>query len=237
MTDAVPAGIPTGMEPAFQSIADQLAMRLAGYSPDELQTLLRVNKDIARENWLRYRHYADRTTRIPAVFAYDGMVFRKLSPESMSTEDLCYADRHLFIGSFLYGLLRPLDMINPYRLEGDVELPCTGQQSLFDYWKPILTDWFIAAVKADDGVLVNLASNEFKDIFDWKKVTRELTVITPEFKVEKDGRLRTVVIYAKMCRGAMSRWIIRNRLTDINQLRDFAYDGFRHESAWTFTLR
>ena len=237
MTGDVPAGMPVGAEPAFQNIADGLAMHLAGYSPDELQALLRVNRNISQENWLRYQNYADRSTRVPAVFAYDGMVFRKFSPESMSEAELKYADQHLFIGSFLYGLLRPLDMINPYRLEGGVELPCTGQRPLFDYWKPILTDWFISSVKADDGVLVNLASNEFKDIFDWKKVMREVTVVTPEFKVEKDGRLRTVVIYAKMCRGAMARWIVQNRVADTARLREFTYDGFHYESDWTFALR
>ena len=86
-------------------------------------------------------------------------------------------------------------------------------------------------------MLVNLASNEFKDIFDWKKVMREVTVVTPEFKVEKDGRLRTVVIYAKMCRGAMARWIVQNRVADTARLREFTYDGFHYESDWTFALR
>lgn len=229
--------VPVCTEPAFQDEADKIAMQLTLYSPDELQVMLRVNRHIAEENWLRYRCFFDGSRRTAAVFSYDGMVFRKLSPATMTNDDLIYMNLHLWIGSFLYGLLRPLDLINRYRLEGDVELSCTGHRPLFDYWKPILTDRFIEAVKADDGILVNLASNEFKEIFDWKMVCRELTVISPEFKVEKDGRLKTVVIYAKMCRGAMARWIVQNRISVPEELSGFEYEGFAYEGDWKFNLR
>lgn len=236
MTDDAPQVPAPGSMPAFQSNADSLALQMASYTPDELRSLLKVNGAIAKENWLRYQGFFDASTRIAAAFAYDGMVFRRLAPETMSREELLYANDHLFIGSFLYGLLRPLDMINRYRLEGNVELPCAGHKSLFDYWKPILTDWFIEKVKADDGILVNLASNEFKGLFDWKKVERELTVVTPEFKVEKDGKLRTVVIYAKMCRGAMARWILLSRPATIGELTAFDYEGFKCREVKGLTL-
>ena len=237
MTDNVRSEAPETTKPAFLDIANRLADQLATYSSDELQAMLHANRQIANENWLRYQEFGLSSTEIPAAYGYDGMVFRKLAPESMSSEDLLYANNHLFIGSFLYGLLRPLDIIHRYRLEGDVELPCAGGESLFNFWKPILTDWFIEKVKADDGILVNLASNEFRNIFDWKRVNKELTVITPEFKVEKDGKLKTVVIYAKMCRGAMARHIIRNRTSDMEQLKDFEFEGFKYESVWNFVLR
>ncbi|WP_301702662.1 YaaA family protein, partial [uncultured Muribaculum sp.] len=120
-----------------------------------------------------------------------------------------------------------LDNINPYRLEGNVELPDNGGVTMTDYWQPILTEYLIAKVKADDGILVNLASEEMKSLFDWEKVSNELTVVSPEFKVDKNGKLRTIVIYAKMCRGAMSRYILKNRITDIDLLSSFTYDGFR----------
>lgn len=237
MADNSPAVELPASIPAFQSCADELALQLSRYTPDELQALLGVNQQLARQNWLRYQNFFETSTRIPAVFAYDGMAYRKLGPESMTAADLRYAQSHLFIGSFLYGLLRPLDLINQYRLEGKVELPAAGGLTLFKYWRPIITRWFVDKVKADDGILVNLASGEFKEIFDWDVVERELTVITPEFKVEKNGKLRTVVIYAKMCRGAMARWIILNRVSDLALLPTFEYEGFRHESDWTFALR
>ena len=237
MTDNAPSGLPSGTQPAFQDVADRLALQLGEYSLEELQAILHVNRHIAAENRRRYSMFFDSSTRIPAIFAYDGMVFQKLSPETLSNDDLLYANGHLFFGSFLYGLLRPLDLINRYRLEGKVELPCTGHATLFNFWKPILTDWFIEKVKSDDGVLVNLASSEFKDIFDWKRVKKELTVVTPEFKVEKDGKLKTVVMYAKMCRGAMARWIIKNRIADVESLQAFEYEGYRNCGDWNYILK
>ena len=237
MSDRQPSNVPTLTTPAFQSIAADIALELSQYSADELQGLLHVNKKIANENWRRYQDFLNPDSLVPAVFAYDGMVFQKLAPESMSENDLSYANNHLFIGSFLYGLLRPLDKIHGYRLEGNVELSYSDDKTLFDFWKPILTDWFIKKVKEDDGILVNLASNEFKDLFDWKRVEKELTVITPEFKVEKEGKLKSIVIYTKMCRGDMTRWIIQNRITEIEKLRDFQYEGFIHESDWHYNLR
>lgn len=236
MTDEVSAGVQSTSEPEFQNVANELAIQLAKFSPGDLQSMLHVNPQIAGENWHRFQGFFDNSTRVPAVFAYDGMVFKKLSPETMSECDLQYANGHLNIASFLYGLLRPLDLINCYRLEGNVELHSTGYSSLFDFWKPILTDRFIEKIKEDDGILINLASNEFKSLFDWRKVTRSVKVISPEFKVEKDGKLKTVVIYAKMCRGAMSRWIIQNRITDLADLKKFEFEGFEYKSDWCYVV-
>lgn len=235
MTDNTPK-IEGCTKPVFQKNADNIAMQLAGYSADELSGMLHCNMAIAKENWLRYQHFFDLLTRRPAVFSYDGMVFQKIAPETMSDDDLRYANDHLMIGSFLYGLLRPLDLINPYRLEGNVVLPGNDHKSMFDYWKPILTDWFINKVKSDDGILVNLASNEFRDIFDWKRVKRELTVITPDFKVERDRKLKTIVIYAKMCRGAMTRWILQHRISRPDDLPAFEYEGFKWNGDSNFYL-
>ena len=236
MTGLVPRLIAGGTEPAFQRNADGIALRLARYSADELQAMLHCSAAIAKENWFRFRRLVDPSTRRPAVFSYDGMVYKKIDPESMDDADLKYANEHLLISSFLYGLLRPLDLINQYRLEGKVELPGFGG-TLFDYWKPILTDWLIDKVKADDGVLVDLASNEFKDLFDWKKVKSSVKIISPQFRVEKAGKLKTVVVYAKMCRGAMTRWILMNRISDPEQLRQWEYEGFRWDGDWNFNLK
>ncbi len=227
MTGHAPEGWDVNTEPYFQSEADALAAELASYTPDELQGMLQVNPGIARDSWVYYQHWTDSTTRQPAIFAYDGIVFLKLAPESFTEADLRYANDHLMIGSYLYGMLRPLDLINPYRLEGKVTLPGAGFKTMGAYWKPRLTDWFIERVKADDGILVNLASAEFKDILDWKRVQHELTVLTPDFKVMKNGLPKSVTVYAKMCRGAMTRWILQNRVADPAELDSFEYEGFR----------
>ena len=239
MTGIAPERLPIATEPTFLAQANAHVRQLLQYSVEELQGMLNINRDIATENHHRFQHFFDKKGVVPAVFAYDGMVFQKLAPETFSDADLLYANDHLLIGSFLYGLLRPLDMVHRYRMEGGVELPENGV-TMFDYWKPILTDWFIRKIKADDGILVNLASNEFKDLFDWKRVKKEVTVITPQFKVDKGGKLSTIVIYTKMCRGAMARWILQNRITDIEELKLFAYEGYSlYEPAgeWMFVNR
>ena len=237
MTGSAPAGVPLLTEPEFKAQATEHAHQIAQYSVEELQNMLGVNHEIAAENWRRYQQFFTDEDRVPAVFAYDGMVFQKLAPETFSEAELRYANQHLLIGSFLYGLLRPLDLVHRYRLEGNVELPHNGGNTMFGYWKPILTDWFINRVKADDGILVNLASNEFKDLFDWKRVKKELTIVTPDFKVMKDGKPRTIVIYAKMCRGAMTRWILKNRITDVADLKQFQYEGFSHTDDYKFIMQ
>jgi len=239
MTGEAPKEIRFATEPAFQQQANENALQMAAYSVDELQEMLHVNREIAYENWRRFQSFHSLENRQPAVFSYDGMVFQKLAPESFSDGELLYANNHLLICSFLYGLLRPLDMVKRYRLEGNVVLLDNGGKTMFDYWKPILTDWFIDKVKADDGILVNLASDEMQSLFDWKRVESELTIISPDFKVEKNGKLKTIVIYTKMCRGAMTQFILKNEITDINSLKNFEYEGFKFdgEGKWRFTLK
>jgi cytoplasmic iron level regulating protein YaaA (DUF328/UPF0246 family) len=231
MTGTAPRKLPFTTVPVFQSQANENAVKMASFSAGQLKRMLKVNDDIAKENWLRYQHFFDEdNVPQPAAFAYDGMVFRKLAPETFTDEELRYANSHLFIGSFLYGLLRPLDMIKKYRLEGNVVFPGEDGSNMCERWKPLLTDYFISQIKADDGVLVNLASYEMRDLFDWKKVEREVQVITPEFQVMKEGKPKTIVIYAKMCRGAMTRFILKNRIVNPFELLTFEYEGFRCDS-------
>ena len=106
---------------------------------------------------------------------------------------------------------------------------------MFEYWRPLLTDTLIDAVKASGGTLVNLASAEMKGMFDWKRVVKETKVVTPVFKILKDGKERTVTIYAKMCRGEMAKYILANRIEDPAELAGFDFEGFRlHDSDFTF---
>lgn len=109
-------------------------------------------------------------------------------------------------------------------------LPAAGERTLFEFWRERLTETLMERVRQDDGVLVNLASGEMKRLFDWPRVVREVRVITPEFRVREGERLKTVVVYAKMCRGEMTRRILRERITDPEALRDFEWEGFRFDS-------
>jgi len=224
--------VPQVTVPRFEDEAVQSALELAQYSAAELEGLLRVNSKLAAENRLRFHDFCSADNRpMPAIGAYTGAVFKRIAPKDFAVDDFLFAQQHLRITSFLYGLLRPLDGIRPYRLEGDVCLPEKGGLNMFDYWRPLLTDLFIDEIKRQGGVLVNLASGEMKGLFDWKRVEREVRVVTPDFQVWKDGRLKTVVIYAKMCRGEMVRYIIRNRIDHPDALRGFEWEGFRLDEA------
>ncbi len=235
--------VPEVTVPKFETEAVRNALEMSQYSVSELERLLRVNTKIAAENRLRFHDFCSEENRsMPAVCAYTGAVFKRILPKDFSAEDFRYAQEHLRITSFLYGLLRPLDGIKPYRLEGDVRLPEKGGISMFDYWKPLLTDYFIEEIKNCGGVLINLASAEMKDLFDWKRVEQEVRVITPEFQVWKAGQPKTVVIYAKMCRGEMTRFIVKNRLECPEELKSFSWEGFvwdeirSTENVWHFSL-
>lgn len=239
MTGCAPSDISFATEPTFQSQANDNAMQMLNYSVEELCEMLHINRDMALENWKRFRSFHDNSIRQPAAFCYDGMVYQRLAPETLSDSELRYANDHLMISSFLYGILRPLDIINKYRLEGNVILPNNNSKSIFDFWKPIITDWFINKIKADDGILIYLASDEMRNLFDWKRVKSEVKVITPTFKVDKNGKLKTIVIYTKMCRGAMARYIIKNRITNIDELKSFEYEGFSIDDSneeWNYVL-
>lgn len=217
-----PAAVPEVTVPHFQTDAEQTARQLLQLTAADLREALHVNTPIATENARRYAEFFAHTTpEVPALLAYTGIVFKHLRPEHLTITDMAYAQQHLFITSYLYGLLRPLDAIRPYRLEGNVRLPADDDRSRFEHWKPLLTDYLIRAVKADDGVLVNLASAEMKRLFDWRRIAGELNVITPEFKTIKEGRERSIVIYTKMSRGQMARFILKNRLVHPSELAAF----------------
>lgn len=186
--------------------------------------MLRTNRQIAATNRRRYRQFHGEEA-LPALLAYTGVVFRHIAPERFTPGDFEYAQQHLNITSFLYGLLRPLDAIRRYRLEGDAVLPGHDDQTMFGYWQGRLTEAFLEKIHADDGILVNLASSEMKRLFDWKRIRREARIITPEFRIREGDRLKTIVVYTKMCRGEMTRHLIRNRIADPEMLKEFEWKG------------
>ncbi len=122
-----------------------------------------------------------------------------------------------------------MDLIRLYRLEGDARLPELGEQTLFSYWKERLTDVFIEDIRKAGGILCNLASEEMKGLFDWQRVEKEVKVVTPEFRVRKNGKLTTVVIYTKMNRGEMARYILKNHIEDPKQLCAYSWEGFEYQ--------
>ncbi len=215
--------------PRFQNEAYSFAKDMAQYSAETLAEMLGCSQQIAAQNWMRYMRFFDDAPKLPAILAYYGQAYKHLKAKTLNVDGLTYSQGKLWITSFLYGLLRPLDGILPYRMEGNVELPSGGGQNLFGFWKNRLTDILIEAVKADGGTLVHLATEEYQHLFDWLQVRKEVRVIQPLFCVRKGNDLKMQAVWAKTCRGAMTRFIIENRIDKPEELNAFSYEGFAYE--------
>lgn len=232
MTGSSKITTPFETMPRFRQEASEIAFQMSQFSVEDLERILRVNPRIAVENYKRYQAFhAEGNSGLPALLAYTGIVFKRLNPQDFSEEDFSYAQGHLRLASFCYGLLRPLDMIRPYRLEGDVVLPEPGTQNMFAYWRSRLTDVFIEDIKKAGGILCNLASDEMKGLFDWKRVEKEVRVVTPGFHVWKGRKLATIVVYTKMSRGEMARFILKNKIRDPEELQNFSWEGFEFDES------
>lgn len=226
MHDSTPIQPQQSSVPYFKEDVARFAMELAQWQTDDFANKLNCSKQIAATNKARYLHFFDEGEQLPAILAYNGQAYKCLDAQSFSNKDYSFAQNHLWITSFLYGLLRPLDYIHPYRLEGKVSLEATEGQTMFAYWKPYLTRLLIDAVKADDGILIHLATEEMQHLFCWQQVMAQVKVINPQFYVIKNGKPKVVTMYAKSCRGAMTRYIIRHQLSHADQLKEFEYEGF-----------
>lgn len=233
--------VPSGTIPQFQQAATDIALYMAQYSVEDLKRLLKLSPKLALESYERFQHFHSTDERpLQALLAYTGVVFKHINPKDFSEEDFLFAQTHLRIVSICYGLLRPLDLIKPYRMEYDIKLPELGDGNMYNFWKGRQTQSLIKEVKADDNLLINLASMDVQPAFEWKKIEESVRIITPEFKVWKNGKAETIVIYAKMARGQMSRYIIKNKISNPEELKSFTWEGFQYketlssENNWVF---
>ncbi len=220
---------PTATIPTFQTEANEVALNMAQFSKEELEKQLKLSPKLAFESYNRYRefHSPDRTP-LQSILAYTGVVFKHIDPADFTADDFLFAQDHVRFVSICYGLLRPLDGIKLYRMEYDIRLPELGAGNMYAYWKKIQTNHLISEVKKAGGILFNLASMDVQPAFDWKRVENSTRVITPDFKVLKNGKAKTVVIYAKMARGKMTRHIIKNRITNPEELKSFSWEGYHY---------
>ena len=166
--------------PAFQAEADLLAKEMARLSLDELAEQLGCSRQLALENQQRYQNFF-LAEKVPAIMAYNGRAYQALMAHTFEATALSFAQEHLFITCFLYGLLRPMDAIVPYRMEHTVRLEATNDKPIDRFWRDKLTDYLIRAVQADDGILIHLSTGEYERLFNWARVCREVKVIKPLF--------------------------------------------------------
>lgn len=216
--------------PLFQHEAEKLALELGQHSVEELKSELKCSMSLAQVAKFNFLDFFNEENRLPAILAYNGQAYKCLKAHTLTDDEAEFGNKHLWILSFLYGMLRPDNLIHPYRLEGKVVPEASCGRSIFDFWKPLLTDVLIDSVKADDGVLLHLSTEEYQHIFDWKRILNEVTVVQPLFKVFDGTRLKNITVYAKSCRGAMARYVLQNKITDPKHLIGFEYEGFTFSS-------
>lgn len=218
----------TPTEPAWQADAARLARTARNLTLTKLRGLMHISDDLARLNRDRFRAFQDAPAPEavkPAALAFNGDTYQGLEARTLSADDLRWAQQHLRILSGLYGLLRPLDAIQPYRLEMGSRLKTRRGATLYDYWGDQIARGLRAQAAAlGTDTLVNCASQEYFAAAD--RPTLKLRVITPQFLELKDGRARMVSFFAKRARGAMARFIIENRLADPAALHEFRSGGY-----------
>ncbi|PCF94558.1 peroxide stress protein YaaA [Vreelandella nigrificans] len=220
-------------QPSFLDHSKPLIKILRDYSPQQLSDLMGISDKLAGLNAARFAEWHPPFTldnAKPAAQAFQGDVYTGLEATSFSDSDNHFAQQHLRILSGLYGLLRPLDLIQAYRLEMGTKLPNEAGNDLYIYWKPTLTQALNSAIlESGSKVLVNLASNEYFKAIDIKKL--DARVITPVFKDEKNGTFKIISFYAKKARGLMGAWIIKQQINDPGQLTNFNVAGYRFDAA------
>jgi cytoplasmic iron level regulating protein YaaA (DUF328/UPF0246 family) len=219
--------------PLFKNHTLRILQGMLSYSPAELSEILGINSQLAVKNALFYKRFLDEERlEWPAILAFQGAVYKQLYSNDLLDESLIdFLSDHLFIADPFYGLLRASDTIRQHRMEGNIVLETLDGESVFNSWRPILTDFLIKEVQKDGGVLINLASKEMQSLFDWKKVCQAVKVITPTFKVLKNGKYRQIVMYTKMARGNMLAQIAKCKFTDdsiFESIKSLQCNGFEY---------
>jgi hypothetical protein len=229
-------------QPSFLKESRQIHKELKKLSPKELSELMSISDKLGELNFERNRKWKTPFTREnakQAVLAFTGDVYQGMEADSFTEKDFEVAQEKIRILSGLYGVLKPLDLIQPYRLEMGSKFGIDGGNNLYDFWQEKVTKAISKELKATGGPLINLASNEYFKAVDTKKIGSE--IITPAFKDLKNGKYKMISFYAKKARGLMCRFIVQNRITNPEDLKAFDLDGYyfnndlSKEKEWVFT--
>ncbi len=223
--------------------SETLVRELGKFKTADIQQLMSVSENIANLNVDRVKHFKTPFTldnAKQAIYAFKGDVYSGIKINSYNENDLYYAQNHLRILSGLYGCLRPLDLIQPYRLEMKTRLHNPKGENLYQFWGEKITQSLnLALAEQQQPTLVNLASNEyFKSV---KPKLLEGKLLTINFKETRDGKTRVIAIFAKRARGMMADFIIKNRIEHQDGIKDFTIAGYKFnnkmsdETQWTFT--
>jgi uncharacterized protein len=225
-----PAAVKSHSQPEMLDDAAELIQVCRGLSPQQVGSLMKISDKLAHLNVERYHSWSRPFTAKnakQALLAFNGDVYAGLEAQSLSEKQLDYAQKHLRILSGLYGLLKPLDLMQPYRLEMGTRLDNARGKDLYQFWGDKITEKLNQSLQAQgDNVLVNLASNEyFKSV---RPAKLDGVVVTPVFKDQKNGQYKVISFYAKKARGMMARYIIQNQISEVKELQGFDTAGYRY---------
>ena len=234
--------IPNGKEPEFIKDSKRLAAMLRKLSPDELSELMSISPKLAEENALRFSewHYPYPAGKArPALSAFKGDVYDGLKGWELDEEQIEFTDQHLRILSGLYGILKPTDLMLPYRLEMGTKLEGSNFSNLYEFWGNKITRLVKQAIKeSGSNVLINLASVEYAKAVDFNATKARL--ITPTFLEFRNGAYKFISFNGKRARGLMSRFVIDHKITEPEELKLFDYEGYGYmetmsdEEKWVF---
>lgn len=232
-------------QPELLEHAQELVERCVQLTPADLSSLMGISDKLAGLNAARFgewsQPFSPENAR-PAVLAFNGDVYTGLDAASLDDNGFEFAQQHMRILSGLYGILKPLDLMQAYRLEMGTKLDNNRGKNLYEFWGELITNHLNDALaQQGDDVLINLASNEyFKSV---KKKSLNATIITPAFKGWKNGQYKMISFFAKKARGLMARYIIDNQVSNVEQLKAFNYGGYEYNSElsknndWVFTRK
>ncbi|MCI5049820.1 MAG: peroxide stress protein YaaA [Rickettsiales bacterium] len=218
-------------EPALLSESKKLITQARKLSMADIKGLMKISDKLAELNFDRFKRFKtpfSNDNAKPAMYAFKGDVYDGLDAESLSKGDVQYANKHLRILSGLYGVLRPLDLMQAYRLEMGIKLANPKGKDLYQFWGDQVSAELNAAAKsAKTDCVINLASNEYFKAVD--KETIKGTIITPVFKEKKGNGYKIIGLMAKRARGKMARWIIENKIESSDELIRFNVDGYAYD--------
>jgi hypothetical protein len=230
-------------QPDFMDEAADLVAVLRKYSPTKLQKLMRINPKLAEHNATRYLDWHRPFTpenATPALLTFKGEVYNGIKAETMRDEDLLFLQDRLRILSGMYGALRPLDLMQAYRLEMGTKLKVKRKKDLYHFWGSKITDHINKALaNSDHKFVINLASNEYFNALDVRKIDAE--IITPTFMDFSGGQYKFITVYGKKARGMMVRFIAQNRIEEVENLKLFDAEGYYYNDQlsegnnWVFT--
>lgn len=226
---------------SFPEKTEKIMRKLKKLSAKKIGSLMKVSANISDLNYERFQQFSadfNEDNSKQAILAFTGDAYRGMDALSFTQEDFNFAQEHLRILSGLYGLLKPLDLIQPYRLEMSTKIQISAKEkNLYEVWKEANTKKL--GEELQGGTLVNLASNEYFKSIDTKKLNGE--VLTVHFKDHKNGQYKTIMTYAKFARGLMCRYLIKNKITELEDIKGFDYENYSFNTSlssdteWVFT--